>query len=430
MQYISKRTIISLTLAIIAVALLCVFKFAYASSSPLVETGDFSLNQDKAILMGTIVDSGGQDISQYGFLWGTSPDLQNAETFIVPADAEGFGMEISSLAEGTTYYYQAFAENSKGSGFGEIRSLVVPENHAPTVEITSPADGLKVVQGETVAFAITASDDQEVAGIILEIDGLVYQEVKKPNLDYQWDTSEVKPGTYEIKVTASDGQKNTEKAVRLEVKTRPVEQARETSRDTSKEIAKVNTGVTPSPVNNTGSVSRGTTSTSAPPGNNSYPKLSKTNGYFGQFRYRDTYGGRIEIDPQWVKENIVTITLPGLNKQVQVHKDAAGAFIKAFTYIENGTAVINGQTVPLISLIKTMDGTWVPRHIGWNINRNLSNHSWGTAIDINASDHYRYVDPAKEPYDPNLILWEKAFKPAGFSWGNSYADAMHYELLW
>ena len=119
-----------------------------------------------------------------------------------------------------------------------------------------------------------------------------------------------------------------------------------------------------------------------------------------------------------------------MNRQVQVHKDAAGAFIKAFTYIQNGTAVINGKTVPLTSLIKTIDGTWVPRHIGWNINRNLSNHSWGTAIDINASDHYRYVDPAKEPYDPNYILWEKAFKPAGFSWGNSYGDAMHYELLW
>lgn len=418
MQYISKRIIISVTIAVTAVALLLVLKFAYASSPPLVETGDFTLNRDKATLMGTIIDSGGQDIRQYGFLWGTSPDLQEAETLIVPASAEGFGMEISNLAEGTTYYYQAFAVNSKGTGFGEIKSLTVPENQAPVVEITSPADGTAVTQGETVAFAVTARDDQQVTSIVLEIDGSVHQEVQKASLEYQWDTSEVKPGTYEVKVTASDGQKTTEKLISLEVKAKPVPST------------PVNTSVAAKPAVNTETVSRGTSSNKTPAYNSNYPKLSKSNGYFGQFRYRDTYGGRIEIDPQWVKENIVTITLPGVNRQVQVHKDAAPAFIKAFTYIQNGTAVINGKTVPLLSLVKTIDGTWVPRHIGWNINRNLSNHSWGTAIDINASDHYRYVNPAKEPYDPNYILWEKAFKPAGFSWGNSYGDAMHYELLW
>jgi len=160
-----------------------------------------------------------------------------------------------------------------------------------------------------------------------------------------------------------------------------------------------------------------------------YPLLSKVNGSFGQFRYRDLSGGRIEVDPQWVSQNIVTITLPGLNRQVQVHKDAASHFITAFNYIKNGTAVINGQEVSLLSLIKSMDGTYVTRHVNWNPTRGLSNHSWGTAIDINASGHFSYVDPEKDLDDPNLILWEKAFKPAGFSWGNRYNDSMHYELI-
>jgi len=161
-----------------------------------------------------------------------------------------------------------------------------------------------------------------------------------------------------------------------------------------------------------------------------YPKVSKVNGIFGQFRYRELSGGRIEIDPQWIKENIVTITLPGLNQKVQVHKKAADKFIKAFTYIKNGTATINGKKVPLLSLVKTMNGTFVPRHVNWNPANGLSNHSWGTAIDINAAGHFRYVNPNIEPNDPNVILWEKAFKPAGFSWGNRYSDAMHYEVLW
>ncbi|PKM77800.1 MAG: hypothetical protein CVU90_05885 [Firmicutes bacterium HGW-Firmicutes-15] len=160
-----------------------------------------------------------------------------------------------------------------------------------------------------------------------------------------------------------------------------------------------------------------------------YPELSKVNGSFGQFRYKDLSGGRIEVDPQWIAENIVTINLPGLNRNVQVNKNAADNFIKAFTYIKNGTATINGKEVPLLSLIKTMDGTFVTRHVNWNSAKGLSNHSWGTAIDINAANHFRYVNPAQEPNDPNVILWEKAFKPAGFSWGNSYSDSMHYELL-
>lgn len=163
--------------------------------------------------------------------------------------------------------------------------------------------------------------------------------------------------------------------------------------------------------------------------NNSYPKLSKNQGIYGQFSYREAGGGRIQIDPQWVSENIVTITLPGLNRQVQVNKAAKDKFIKAFTYIKNGTATINGKEVPLLSLIKSVDGTFVTRHVNWNPTAGLSNHSWGTAIDINAANHFGYVDPGTETNDPNLILWEKAFKPAGFSWGNSYGDSMHFELL-
>lgn len=163
--------------------------------------------------------------------------------------------------------------------------------------------------------------------------------------------------------------------------------------------------------------------------NSSYPQVSKVQGAFGQFHYRDAAGGRIEIDPRWIAENIVTIVLPGINRQVEVHKDAANRFITAFNYIKNGTAIINGREVSLLSLVKTMDGTFVTRHVNWNPSGGLSNHSWGIAIDINADDHFGYVDPATDRNDPNLILWEKAFKPAGFSWGNRYSDSMHYELL-
>jgi len=198
-----------------------------------------------------------------------------------------------------------------------------------------------------------------------------------------------------------------------------------TTADNKKVVAQANVGVPQQAANPSPTVSRGVTNTNV----SKYPKLSKVNRSYGQFRYRDLSGGRIEVDPQWIAANIVTITLPGLNRQVEVHRNAADNFIKAFTYIKNGTATVNGKQVSLLSLIKTMDGTWVTRHVNWNSSRGLSNHSWGTAIDINAANHFRYVNPSSEPNDPNLILWENAFRPAGFSWGNSYSDSMHYELL-
>ena len=161
---------------------------------------------------------------------------------------------------------------------------------------------------------------------------------------------------------------------------------------------------------------------------NKYPKLSVSKGIYGQFRYRELSGGRIEIDPQWVEENIVYVKLPGVNRTVPVHRLAQDRFIQAFTTIANGTATVNGKKVSLLSLVRTFDGTWVPRHVNWNASKGLSNHSWGIAVDINASNHLRYVNPQTETNDPNLILWQKAFQPAGFKWGNSYSDSMHYKL--
>lgn len=212
---------------------------------------------------------------------------------------------------------------------------------------------------------------------------------------------------------------------------KPGERPEATTKAASKPaVQNPNNPNSPTPQNSTAAAQSDVpVSRAIPTDTSQYPLVSKSNGSYGQFHYRNLSGGRIEIDPQWVKANIVTITLPGLNRSVQVHRKAADNFIKAFTLIKNGTAVVDGRTVSLLSLVKTMDGTWVPRHVNWNSSRGLSNHSWGTAIDINAANHFRYVNPATERNDPNLILWEKAFQPAGFSWGNSYADSMHYELL-
>lgn len=399
-------------------------KSVYLTARPAVDTAEAHMQGGKAALKGIIHNTGGKSIIHYGFRWGTDQGLDKEET--LPGDINAnqpFSTTIEGLKEGVTYYYRAYATNAKGIAYGDIKSFTLPVkyNAPPVVSITSPGHNLTIIRGEVVKIAASAADDRNIEAMELYINDTSKTKAKagKDSLVYNWDTGTAAPGKYVLKVTAEDGEKSDEKTVTLTVEDdlKMVSQVAVSTPATSKKASVPGTTVsTPSRGSNSVDKSR-------------YPRVSKVNGAFGQFHYRDASGGRIEIDPQWMAENIVTIKLPGLNRYVQVHKDAKDNFIQAFKYIESGTATINGKKVPLLSLIKTMDGTFVPRHVNWNPARGLSNHSWGTAIDINAANHFRYVDPAREPYDPNYILWEKAFKPAGFSWGNSYADAMHYELF-
>lgn len=288
-----------------------------------------------------------------------------------------------------------------------------PDNQLPVVNLTNPADRSSVTRGTIVTISANAADDGRVEHMGLYINGDAQTRQDGDSVTYSWDTGKATPGEYTIKATAWDGENVGEKTLVLVVAGEMPVQIAENSAATAPGASRGQTQAARVVITDT----------------SKYPKLSPVRGSFGRFYYREASGGRIQVDPKWVAENIVTITLPGLNRQVQVHKNAASRFIKAFTYIKNGSVTINGRKVPLLSLIDSMDGTYVTRHVNWNPSNGLSNHSWGAAIDINASDHFRYVNPGNEPYDPNLILWEKAFKPAGFSWGNSYADAMHFELL-
>lgn len=411
-----KRTITLVIVLLLFFIALFTYNHVYKGSAPTVDTVRVEAQDNSAVLYGMITDEGGKKVRQYGFKWGTSQDLKQMKTFSKNINAnQEFTVTLKGLKPGT-YYYQAYAINAKGPGYGTIKRFIIKDKHhqAPTVVISNPKDRSSLPVGTRVKIVAAAKDASKIENISLYINGSLIIKKNGASLEYTWDTSNLPPGEYKLKAVAWNGSKKGEEFIMIKIV-----EAREFS--SSSEDGSYNP--TDRNVNST-SVSR------SDAGNKyKYPKVSKWNGSYGQFRYRELSGGRIEVDPQWVAENIVTIKLPGINQYVQVHRLAADNFIQAFTYIQNGSATINGRRVPLRNLIKTMDGTYVTRHVNWDPSRGLSNHSWGTAIDINAAGHFRYVNPSEEPYDPNLILWEKAFKPAGFSWGNRYGDSMHFEML-
>jgi hypothetical protein len=74
--------------------------------------------------------------------------------------------------------------------------------------------------------------------------------------------------------------------------------------------------------------------------------------------------------------------------------------------------------------LTSYDGCYVPRFIERNPENSISLHTWGIAIDMDASTNYRGIAGDMHPEVVNI------FKRWGFRWGGDwqYTDPMHFEL--
>ena len=98
------------------------------------------------------------------------------------------------------------------------------------------------------------------------------------------------------------------------------------------------------------------------------------------------------------------------------------------------TAFGNIAIQNLGSLVHSFDGTWASRYLrgAAPIPINLSCHSWGVSVGLNAA-----TNPlSRPPSVDNTQLWHSAFQPAGFNWGlnaglpcNPTADPQHFNVI-
>lgn len=193
------------------------------------------------------------------------------------------------------------------------------------------------------------------------------------------------------------------------------------------------------------------------------------------FRYKLRSGSvRVDVDKEWLSKYRTKVKwLKGEKKDC--HVDAVPYFEQARRYLENTYIHISGKrfdtgALRLSAVAAKLNGTMVCRFVGSG--EFLSHHSFGTAIDINASFAsnrnklenreriYREVTEnltyngivtvkGKQCYDftytgsarrevknvpeplMNYLLYELAFYRAGFAWGVYYphtSDAMHFTL--
>lgn len=161
----------------------------------------------------------------------------------------------------------------------------------------------------------------------------------------------------------------------------------------------------------------------------SSPSQNIVKRLFGTFDYEVSPNRTINILGVWRSNNIVKIQIPQIigiegapkDGYIYFHKKGVEQLKAAFQEIEDKG---------LKHLIISWAGSFYPRFIRGST-RSLSNHSWGTAFDINAPENWLGQKPAKVGRKGSLLELVPIFNKYGFYWGGHYRtrlDGMHFEL--
>jgi hypothetical protein len=156
-----------------------------------------------------------------------------------------------------------------------------------------------------------------------------------------------------------------------------------------------------------------------------YPRL------FGKFSWKlkpdSKNGHELLMTCNWEKDHIVILEMPVLKNtppyytsRIKVHQKVARQFENLFTDWENEG---------LMDLILSYDGSFNPRMIRGTDNK-LSSHSYGIAIDINASWNSPGIIPPGSQITGSVRKLVETANRNGFFWGGHFKryDGMHFEI--
>ena len=138
---------------------------------------------------------------------------------------------------------------------------------------------------------------------------------------------------------------------------------------------------------------------------------------FGEWAGRPQPGatGLIEIDPTWITEHIVTVTIPVLGR-ISCNQKLLPQLRRAMDEV---------VSLGLESTIHSFDGCFSARFVLSSPSASISHHAWGAAVDVNADTNRFATSPSQ---DPRLV---DVMRRWGFAWGGDWIvpDGMHFEYL-
>ena len=121
-------------LVIISISLLLlVLSGCRSEDVPVVATNvASSISQTSAICGGEVISEGDSPVSEKGICWSTSdsPTIQDSIA-IDTINIGSFSSELTNLDPGTEYYWRAYATNSFGTGYGQVKSFITDPASTP-----------------------------------------------------------------------------------------------------------------------------------------------------------------------------------------------------------------------------------------------------------------------------------------------------------
>ena len=94
----------------------------------------YAITANSAGSGGNVTSDGGADVTARGLCWGTNPAPTISDHVVVGGTGKGtFSSNLTGLYQGSTYYFRAFATNSAGTSYGEIRSFTTAYETVETV---------------------------------------------------------------------------------------------------------------------------------------------------------------------------------------------------------------------------------------------------------------------------------------------------------
>jgi len=129
---------------------LMLFSAGAAADNPSVSTTSFDgVTISSCTLYGNLQKNGGYDVTDVGFLYGTSAsNLRYAVSEGFRGHSYGrYSSTINGLEAGTTYYFRAYAVNEQGTSYGPIMSFTTPPGKPGPFNISAPYQN-RVVNAE------------------------------------------------------------------------------------------------------------------------------------------------------------------------------------------------------------------------------------------------------------------------------------------
>lgn len=109
---------------------------------PIVKTAEVdNVGTTTASCGGNVTGDGGANITERGVCWSTNHNPSVSESHVSAGSGLGeYTCNMTNLSANTTYYVRAYAKNSKGVGYGEVKQLTTLDFDLPEVITASVND--------------------------------------------------------------------------------------------------------------------------------------------------------------------------------------------------------------------------------------------------------------------------------------------------